>query len=112
MIGEEPQNGINWTLIIVAVIAAIPGCLAAYFAWKARNQGQANAANLNRLEISVDGKLSDLLAAREDAASAKGQLKERDAERAHISQITPIEPAGSASDEPLKVEVTNLESGK
>lgn len=72
---------------IAAIIAAIAGptglVLVAYL-----------NAKLNRVEKNVDGKLTDLLEAREDAAGAKGELKERDANRKYQSGT----PTGTAED--------------
>lgn len=57
---------------------------------------------INRVEKNVDGKLTDLLAAREDAAGAHGQLKERDAQREHVKATQPVI---STDDDPFRVEL-------
>lgn len=76
------------TLIIVAIIAAVPATLASIFGFLSLRTSQKNTVKLDTVSQNVDGKMDKLLAASTDAAEAKGQLRERDAERAHVDAHT------------------------
>lgn len=100
---DEIKQATDSTPIWVAIIAAVPGSIAAFLAYLSLRKSGQNAVTMQKLEISVDGKMDKLLAAREDAAGARGELKERKAEREHLSESHP--PIPSTDDDPLKVKL-------
>ena len=60
--------------VLVALIAAIPGSLAAAF-------GFLNRSKIEQLEVKVDGRLTQLLAVTEKSSHAEGVKQELDREK-------------------------------
>jgi hypothetical protein len=88
----EPTTTTNWTLIIIALIGAVPGAIAAIFAglalWKS-----------GVIQKSVDGMKSDLVSATAGKNKAEGQIQGAEEERARQETHT--------EEKPLPIKITN-----
>lgn len=76
---------INWTLIIVAMIAATPPSIIGWFAHReakrAKDISEKTDKAVNLLEIRIDGRMDELLDLNRKEAAATATLEEKASER-------------------------------
>ncbi len=65
-------------VIIVALIATVPGILATVMAWRGQQQARIAAHRVSTLEIKMDGYMVTILESTEKAASAAATAAERE----------------------------------
>lgn len=66
------MTGINWTVVLVALIGAVPSTIAAVNSWLGRKQSERNAEKLNKVEKDVNGKMEKLVEAAKELSHANG----------------------------------------
>lgn len=121
-------NNDVWLKLLDSLPAIITACgtlitaagviVVGYWAYKSKAQSatnattlQANTTTLAGVAEKVDGMSSDLVAASVDAAGARGQLQERDAERLHLSETPmPVAIVNGSKDDPIKIAVVDEDS--
>ena len=67
---------IDWEHILIAAIATIPGVVAAYLAYAAKQEAKAAKSIAKETGVKVDGRLTELLNLTRTAAADKATLAE------------------------------------